>query len=54
MATPIYGGKVMKILVRSILSGCLISMAIPTLAAPPSDPLDEKYGLPSQPAYIKH
>ena len=54
MAKPIYGGKAMKILIRSTLAGCLVSMAIPTLAAPPSDPLDEKYGVPSQPAYIKH
>ena len=44
----------MKFPVRSLLAGCLVATAFPALAAPPVDPLDDKFGVPSQPAYIKH
>lgn len=32
----------------------LVALALPTFSAQPVDPLDAKYGMPSQPAYIKH
>jgi len=36
------------------LGALLVALALPSFGAPPVDPLDQKYGLPSQPAYIKH
>jgi alkylated DNA nucleotide flippase Atl1 len=36
------------------LSAVLLASALPALGAPPADPLDAKYGVASQPAYIKH
>ena len=44
----------MKFPFRSVLAGALLAAAVPALAAPPVDPLDAKYGVTSQPAYIKH
>lgn len=44
----------MKFPVRSVLTGVLVAAAFPAFGAPPVDPLDAKYGVPSQPAYIKH
>jgi hypothetical protein len=39
---------------RHLLSALLLALALPALGAPPVDPLDAKYGVASQPAYIKH
>jgi alkylated DNA nucleotide flippase Atl1 len=36
------------------MSALLLALAFPALGAPPVDPLDAKYGVASQPAYIKH
>jgi hypothetical protein len=44
----------MKCTVRHLLSALLLALALPALGAPPFDPLDAKYGVASQPAYIKH
>jgi hypothetical protein len=32
----------------------LLALTLPAFSAPPTDPLDQKYGVASQPAYIKH
>ena len=44
----------MKCSVRHLVSALLLALALPALGAPPVDPLDAKYGVASQPAYIKH
>ena len=44
----------MKFPVRCLVSALLLTSAFPALGAPPVDPLDAKYGVASQPAYIKH
>lgn len=44
----------MKSTVRHLISALLIALALPSLGAPPVDPLDALYGVASQPAYIKH
>ena len=44
----------MKFTVRHLLPALLLALALPALGAPPVDPLDAKYGVASQPAYIKH
>lgn len=36
------------------VSSVLLAFAMPAISAPPMDPLDQKFGVPSQPAYIKH
>lgn len=44
----------MKSTFKLSVGSLLLVFALPTLAAPPVDPLDQKYGVLSQPAYIKH
>jgi hypothetical protein len=44
----------MKCSVRHLVSALLLALALPAQGAPPFDPLDAKYGVASQPAYIKH
>jgi hypothetical protein len=44
----------MKHAFKFSVSSVLLTLAVPAFGAPPVDPLDQKYGVPSQPAYIKH
>ena len=44
----------MKFPFRSVLASALLAAAFPATAAPPADPLDARFGVASQPAYIKH
>ena len=44
----------MKFPVHRLLAALLLASALPASGAPPVDPLDTKYGVASQPAYIKH
>ena len=44
----------MKSTFKLSVGSLLLALAFPTFGAPPTDPLDQKYGVPSQPAYIKH
>ncbi|KAF0167148.1 MAG: hypothetical protein FD157_310 [Rhodocyclaceae bacterium] len=44
----------MKHTFKLSVGSLLLALALPTLGAPPVDPLDQRYGVSSQPAYIKH
>ncbi|MCX5839372.1 MAG: hypothetical protein NTW71_12790 [Deltaproteobacteria bacterium] len=44
----------MKHTFKLLVGGVLLAIAFPVYSAPPVDPLDQKYGVPSLPAYIKH
>jgi len=44
----------MKPQFKMSFSVMLLALALPSLGAPPVDPLDQKYGMASAPAYIKH
>ena len=44
----------MKFPVRRLFAGLLLAPVFPAFGAPPVEPLDQKYGVPSQPAYVKH
>jgi alkylated DNA nucleotide flippase Atl1 len=44
----------MQFPVRHLLCAALLAATLPALGAPPVDPLDAKYGVAAQPAYIKH
>jgi len=44
----------MKFPVHRLIAALLLASALPAFGAPPVGPLDAKYGVASQPAYIKH
>jgi len=44
----------MKHTFKLSIGSLLLALALPSIGAPPVDPLDQKYGVASQPAYIKH
>jgi len=44
----------MKSKLKMSVGSVLLALALPVFGAPPVDPLDQKYGMASSPAYIKH